>query len=348
MVTIKDIAREAGVSFTTVSNVIHGNYGHVSQATVQRVRAVMERMQYVPNMSARGLVSRSSRLIALAYGHDDRNERTMLEDAFASTLVGAIEREVRAKKYYLLLSAVQDPGDLVQLLNTWNVDGLLAFGLSPQGAQVLRRSTQKPLVFIDGVFLPGEEAQCINVGLEDRAAGAEMTEYLLARGHRQIAFCCGSSQDLETLGPTRERMLGWEAALHRAGIEPQADWRIALGETRQERRRQEQALLSRLEDFTALFVANDRLAAEVQNFLLDRGVQIPARLSIAGFDGSEYASLVRPSITTMRQDVREKGVLAVRQLLACMQSGTPEQRQIRLACHLVEGASTAQVPAVRV
>lgn len=344
MVTIKDIAREAGVSFTTVSNVIHGNYGHVSQATVQKVRAVMERMQYVPNMSARGLVSRSSRLIALAYGHSDRSERTMLEDAFSSALVGAIEREVRAQKYYLLLSAVQDTDDLVQLLNTWNVDGLLAFGLTPRGAQALCAGTQKPLVFIDGAFLPGEGEACVNVGLEDRAAGAEMTRYLMARGHRRIAFCCGRAEELDNPGPARERMLGWEAALRQAGVQPPETWRVALGSTRRERRAGEQRLLERLGDFTALFVASDMLAAEVQNFLLDHGVRVPDRVSVAGFDGNDYAAMVRPTIATMRQDVHEKGVLAVRQLVACIQDGAPLHRRIQLACRLVEGGSVGAPP----
>lgn len=344
MVTIKDIAREAGVSFTTVSNVIHGRYQHVSRATIERVERAMKDLGYVPSMSARGLVSRTSRLIALAYGHRDLGGRTMLEDAFASTLVGAVEREVRARQYYLMLSAVQNTEDLLQMVSTWNVDGVLAFGLSPKEGKLLRESTDKPLVFVDGVFLPGEEELCANVGLADRAAGAEMTQYLIARGHRRIAFCCGDGAALVRPGATRERMLGWEAALHQWGIEPTDNWRIVWGPDADPERRKaaDFALLERLGDFTALFFENDMLAAHVLNFLLDHGVRVPGNISLVGFDGNDYARLSRPAITTMRQDVRRKGEIAARLLLQYItDNAMPTEHNVRLSCQLQEGGTVA-------
>lgn len=329
MVTIKDIAREAGVSFTTVSNVIHGNVQHVSAATVQRVQRVMEQLQYVPNMRARGLVSSSSHLLAFAYGHDDTAARTVLEDPFASTVVGAVEQEVRARSYFLLFSGVQSSGNLVQTVDSWNVDGVLVFGLSAQSAAELRQGVHCPLVFIDGCF-PQDGGKYVNVGIEDRAAARRLTEYLLARGHRKIGLCSACAPENRT-GADRERMLGWQDALRGVGILPPADWVLPCA-TEQDCAN----ILERLHDFTALFVCSDLLAARLQLYLQDRGVRVPRDISIVGFDGNEYADMARPRITTMRQDVHEKGRRAVQQLLEYIETGHVQQPDVQLKCTLIE------------
>lgn len=338
LVTIKDIACEAGVSCMTVSNVIHGNSQHVSPATVQRVRQVMQRLQYVPNMSARGLVSNSSRLIAFAYGHDDAAVRTVLEDPFASAVVGSVEQEVRAQNYFLLFSGVQDSGNLVQTIHSWNVDGVLMFGLPDNTAQELQHGLCRPLVFIDGYF-PQNTEEYKNVGIDDRTAAGCLTQYLIAHGHRHIGFC-SAGLPAHCAGADRERMHGWADALRQAGTEPSQDWLLpCAGESDFAR------IYRRLQEFTALFVCSDLLAARLQLYLQDRGVRVPQDISITGFDGNEYAEMARPKITTMRQDVREKGRRAVRQLLEYIETGDVKQPCIRLPCTLVEQESVRDVNA---
>ena len=125
MVTIKEIAREAGVSFTTVSNVIHGNNCRVSPETAERVREIMRKTGYIPNMGARALVSNATKLIAFAYqSYRSLDGINSLQDPFISELVGGLERKIHEEGYDMILSVLDTFENMNDAARRWNVDGM--------------------------------------------------------------------------------------------------------------------------------------------------------------------------------------------------------------------------------
>ena len=129
MATIKDIARVTGVSATTVSNVIHGKSGRVSAETIEKINKAINELGYVPNMSARSLVSNSSKVIGMINHIVPHNESNIMEDPFQSSFIGAIERVLRENGYYLMLRTVETSEELLTFLRNWNVDGMFFTGI---------------------------------------------------------------------------------------------------------------------------------------------------------------------------------------------------------------------------
>ncbi len=128
MITIKEMADMLGLSTTTVSNVIHGKTKEVSEATVERVRRVLQEYDYVPNISARNLASNQSKIIGVAILNSRKGYVNYLKDAFISELLGSIERELKERGYYLMMCFSSDTRELIQRVSAWNADGLILFG----------------------------------------------------------------------------------------------------------------------------------------------------------------------------------------------------------------------------
>jgi LacI family transcriptional regulator len=129
MVTIRDIAQATGVSATTVSNVIHGRNKRVSAETIQSINDAIKELGYVPNMSARSLVSSSSKVIGFVNHVITRTDTNMMDDPFHSAAIGAIETALRENGYYLMLRTVETAEELVAFLQNWNMDGLFFTGI---------------------------------------------------------------------------------------------------------------------------------------------------------------------------------------------------------------------------
>ena len=123
MVTLKDIAREAGVSVMTVSNVVNGNLSKVSKENAQRIREIIERRGYVPNASARSLAKNRANIIAIIL-RGAENENT-LENPHNAALVGTIIQKIQKRGYYTMVNMMKCREDITQSLRTWNVDGSL-------------------------------------------------------------------------------------------------------------------------------------------------------------------------------------------------------------------------------
>lgn len=341
MVTIKDIAREAGVTFTTVSNVIHGNNSRVSPKTAQRVRDVMEQMGYIPNMGARALVNNSTKLIAFAYqSFRSLDGVNSLQDPFISEMVGALERKIHAMGYNMILSILDTFENIIESAKGWNVDGIVVFGATSSQCQKLLEEVKKPVAFIDCQIPDGTEGNYVNITIDDRAAGREMTEYLLESGHRKIGFCSGVSWTVE--GPAKLRHLGYLEAMKQRGIDVQEDWSICFGMSDEEWMAGSERVYERLDEFSALFVPGDRMAVFLINYLVDCGVQIPEKISIAGFDDNFYSEIVRPRLTTVHQSATRKSEVAIEQLKKMIQGDLIEKREIYLPVGLVVRESTAR------
>ncbi len=129
MPTIKDIAREANVSVTTVSNVIHGKHSRVAQETVERIERIIAVNNYTPNLSARALVNKSSRIIGVINHLIQSQPISFLEDPFHGALLGGVERKLRERGYYMMIRTVANEEELFSLFRNWNLDGVILTGL---------------------------------------------------------------------------------------------------------------------------------------------------------------------------------------------------------------------------
>ncbi len=180
MIRIKDIADRAGVSPTTVSNVIHGKTGRVSKATVEKINRILKEMEYVPSISARMLANNSSGLIGVALGFMKKGNASSFEDPFVSAMLGNLEYQIREHGYYMMLVARHEQDDIMQQALGWNFDGMIAMALKEKEIAELSERLGKPLVTIDQYLSP--ELGVRSITMDDRGGAYQMSQYLIGKG----------------------------------------------------------------------------------------------------------------------------------------------------------------------
>ncbi len=337
MATIKQIARLAGVSPTTVSNVLHGNTGKVSPATLEKVSAILKEEKYAPNMGAIILAHSASRIIGVIMFMAARSDETVLEDPFTSTILGVIEEEIRASGYFMMIHTTADLDEVFALAATWKLDGLILLWVPGEACSTIRKSIETPVVFIDCYFEDDGQSYH-NIGLEDRRGAYEMGRYLVSMGHERIAFLA-STQDFP--GNDHVRFSGFRQAMDEAGLSAGDENFLSLSRNREERQELYRRLIADPMPFTALFFSADYYAADAINFFRDRGLEVPRRLSVAGFDDNIFARLVSPRLTTVHQDVAQKGRCAVSLLMKIIKDEPVPEANVRLPVRLVVRDSVA-------
>jgi LacI family transcriptional regulator len=335
MPTIKDIARAAGVSYTTVSHVLN-NSRPVSAKVSQSVRDAAKALNYVPSDVARALRRRTTGTIGMLLANT--------ADPFFAQLISAVEEVCFQNQISLLLcnsyedSARQETH--IRALLQKRVDGLLisAVGDSEGLAQQLRNALV-PVVFVDRIP-PNVEADAVTVDQE--RAGYEATRYLLELGHRQIG-CITSSSGISVLPP---RLAGYRQALQEARIEPRSHWVAeAVGLTLESGYTAAECLLNQSPGLTAIFALSDLLAIGALRYAYQCKISVPGALSIIGFDGVELGRYVRPALTSIGQPIQEIGALAATYLLERIRGGQQGlSRRTRLRPKLIVRDSTGPAP----
>lgn len=296
--TIDDVARLAGVSPKTVSRVVNRE-PNVRADTRERVQRAIEALSYRPNQFARNLASHRSRLIALIY--DDPSAYEVPSSGYILRLQQGTLKACREANYELLIhpcrynspAVVEELRTLVGQVRPAGI--ILAAPLSNMPRIVAAvEASGTPLVRLS----PGSDSRGQRaVATNDREVSAEMTRYLASLGHRRIAFVKGHRQH-KAVGL---RYLGYLDGLRASGLERdaalvvQGDNSVGSGEDCGTR------LLDLASPPTAIFAANDDMAAGVLRVAAKRGIEVPARLSIAGCDDISLARQIHPTLTTIRQ-----------------------------------------------
>jgi LacI family transcriptional regulator len=309
MATMNDVAKAANVSIATVSHVINGTR-FVSAERVERVHNAMRELGYTPDATARSLRIGRTDTIGLVVP-DNSNpffaslarwiEEAGFESGYTTVLANSNERPDREHRY-------------VSTLVSKRVDGLI---LSPSRGDhsTLTRLLQNaniPVVVVDrDAALPNAD-----VVLYDNEGGSiEATRYLLELGHTRIGCVAGPSD----ASSATERANGFRKAIADAGLPEQpvveGDFHFVGGREATAR------LLDRGTDVTALFAANDLMAAGAIRELHSRGMRVPEDISVMGFDDAPLAEMVFPALTTMRQPLQDMAHAAVSLLLSRVTSG---------------------------
>ncbi|MCD7868169.1 MAG: LacI family transcriptional regulator [Clostridiales bacterium] len=341
MVTIKDIADMLGLSTTTVSNVIHGKTSEVSQKTVERVQKLLTEYEYVPNISARNLAQNCSGILGVAIkGRKDKYDN-IIADPFFAELIGGIEAETRARGYFMMIYTSDDVNEILHRVSIWNVDGLILVGMLHDDFFRIRSKYKKPVILVDS-YAPRDVADYVNIGLDDEGGCYDMTKYLLENGHRRIAFLADNMEGVDYY-----RYLGHRRAMEEFGIHPREEDLLVIRPGMLELESNLKEICLRARDYTAFMCCSDYYAVTLMNYLADQGIRIPEELSFTGFDDNMMAKIVRPALTTVRQDVKKKSRLVVKYLAEMIQGKMPEEKNIILPTERVVRDSVKKIERTR-
>ena len=315
-ITIRQIAERAGVSTATVSNVIHGKIHKVSSDTVRRVRRIMDEMGYQQEIGNR--VSRDTKLVAVLIHYNYWFENSVLADPFYGVVTGSMEEALRRHDTGMLLYASRNIEEILLALRKWDVDGMIAVSFSCEDCGKLYHLMRKPMISIDAT---GEIPNPVpNIGLDDEGGGFLMLQHLLELGYEHIYMAGGANDGID-----HRRWIGAKQIRSTSlFLERRAKLEfLPLGFSRDVRENRYREIVRQVpfKRKTAFFFTADSLAMEAMGIFAAWGIRIPQDAGVAGFDNSFNAvHFSIPPLTTIHQDIREKGRIAVEELVSALQN----------------------------
>lgn len=333
-VRLEDVARAAGVSPKTVSRVLNDE-ANVRVRTREKVRAAIEAMDYRPHLSARSLASNRSFLIATLYDNPSSNYLTEIQ-------AGVLDACDLHGYSMLVRPLVVESADFVERVDTFishhRPDGLVLTPPITDHPALLRRLHERGVLHAD--VSPIQRAGRIGVFMDEPRAAREMMATLVDLGHRRIAHVIGHPAH----GASHWRLAGYRAALDTAGLafDPalvvQGDFSFGSGVAAA----RQLFSLPRGRGPTAVFAANDDMAAGVIWAAGEHGLSVPADVSVCGFDDTPISRQIWPTLTTIHQPSRDMGRIAALQLLDVLRGrGEGGMAQVPFALQVRE--STARV-----
>ena len=337
LIRIKDIAERAGVSTTTVSNVIHQKEGKVSPALAARITEMIQEMGYVPSLSARMLAKEHSHVIGVVVCCGAAEPMAARGDLLAASLVRYLERAIREKGYYMMLFTRPTLEEILQESQAWNFDGVITFGISQEQLEQFRVAYTKPVVAIDAE-LEFTGSNVCQVSSDDFGGGLQIGQYLLRQGHRKLLFVSAGEN-----GGDDSRWMGFRQAMLEQGLDRVEEMRLILAVDQETRRKQYSDLLPLLRQQTALCFCSDYYAVEAMNCLRELGLRTPEDLSITGFDDVVYAWVSWPNLTTVHPCMDEKARLAVEALTNMVSGISPDNCHQKVASYIVERSSVRKI-----
>lgn len=307
-ITIKEIARRAGVSTATVSRVINGQIGYNDQ-TKQKVMEIIEETGYQGNASAlKELVkSKVDNLVALLVPD--------LETNFYAKIIKGFEDVARKEGYSVLICNTGQEGENaladIEVLKKRKVSGIALIGISPD--EELYRVVEHSRIPYILISTMSYKYQIPYIKVDSFQAAYAAVSYLIRQGHKEIAMITGTSKS-----GISNRELGYRTALQDAGITIQEN-RICRGDFSFESGKSEAMKLFDIDHtVTAVFAASDDMALGVISAAYEKGISVPDRLSVIGYDDTKVAKMSVPPLTTVAQPLYDMGVDGMKMLIQYM------------------------------
>ena len=303
--TIKDIAKQAGVSHTTVSRALH-NSPLISQQTTTRIQKIASDLSYHPSFAARSLKTNRSQALGVIVSH--------IDDPFFSEILQGIDDVAQTSGYSLFIAASQqDPkreNAIVQTMREHRVDGVILCSprFTPEQSLQLQ-SYDIPIVAINN---QADEDYQYSIYHDDIDGGRQACDHLISLGHQRIAYLGDASSGRTT----KERLLGFQQAIHGASLVVQDKYihQVVGNNTRQGFEATDYFLALDIKP-TALICYNDMMAIGVLKRLRQAGLQVPEDISVTGFDNIMVSDFTNPTLTTIDQPKRFLGAEAARMML---------------------------------
>ncbi|ADG09871.1 LacI family DNA-binding transcriptional regulator [Caulobacter segnis] len=334
-ITIHDVARESGVSIKTVSRVLNRE-PNVKADTRDRVQAAVAALNYRPNISARSLAGAKAYLIGVFFDNPSPGYVTDVQ-------LGAIAR-CRQEGYHLIVEPIDSTGDVEEqvapMLATLRMDGVILTPPLSDHPVVLAALEREGVPYVR--IAPGDDIERAPwVSMDDREAAYDMTNHLIGLGHRDIGFIIGHPDH----GASARRHQGFVDAMRDANLPVRQDrveqgwFSFRSGFEAAER------LLGGSDRPTAIFASNDDMALGVMAVANRMRLDVPAQLSIAGFDDTPGARITWPQLTTVRQPIAAMAGAAADMLMSGVEHEEGEPPPSRLLdFELVVRESTGQAP----
>ena len=334
-VSIKDVARIAGVSIATVSRCIN-EPARVRPKTRERVQKAINETGYSPNTLAQSFRRGKTQVIMVVL--------PSVGDPFFTEVMAGIREVAIEEGYSLLINETQfntmTADEIGSMVVSRQADGIaLLASMSPFGTRVLSASSHKALPIVVGCETIAEELSSFpSIHIDNVAAAREATNYLLKLGHERIAFMYGEHKTLLT----QDRENGYREAMGDAGKFIDSGWVVegrltiegAVAATRQ--------LLAHPKRPTAIFCANDEMAMGCLHAIQSAGLRVPYDFSVFGFDDNRYAKITNPPLTTIAQPARIIGNKVMQRLLREIEHGRTRDAEPEIVPHqLVVRASTS-------
>lgn len=319
-VTVRDIAKVAGVSVASVSNVLNG-VDKVSEETRERIIQVMLDLDYHPNLVARSLSKRKSDMIGLLLPITDEGPSStsllLRDNPFYGELLSGVEAKASEYGYDVLIKGIRSGESCRDWILKRNLDGAIFLGNYSEVLSEEMQGLGKRLVLVD-CYDEGTQIHS-TIGIDDENGGYLAAKHLLENGHRKIALVA-SNVNLD--GPIRRRYLGYKKAMEEFGI-TQTDDLILLDELSFDGGYRIGKKLLKRNDITAVSAVGDVMAFGILKAMYEVGKQIPEDLSIVGFDNTKGCEYSKPALTSVDQPVYDRGRMAVEALVSAIREENP-------------------------
>jgi LacI family repressor for deo operon, udp, cdd, tsx, nupC, and nupG len=330
MTSIRDVAREAGMSTATVSRALRG-MPSVSDDTRRRVLEVAARLDYVISPQASSLASGRTHAVGVIVPHVTRW-------FFASVVHGA-EARLRQDGYDLLLyNLAGDAGARHRVFRSHllrkRVDALLVMSLTPTADEIAGVAKLDRPVAVVGTRVPG----WASVRIDDVEASRKAVRHLLELGHRQIAMLGGALEEVLDFVAPLDRLTGFRQEMAAAGVPVDPAWEVTSDFTARGGQAATRLLLETGPQPTAIFAASDEMAIGAVHALREAGLRVPEDVSVIGIDDHEMAEFFE--LTTVAQPVHEQGRLAAELLLEAITTGC-DGTEVTVPTRLVVRGTTA-------
>ncbi|HHV47069.1 MAG TPA: LacI family transcriptional regulator [Tissierellia bacterium] len=333
-VTIKDVAKKAGVSISTVSRVIN-NSKPVSLEVRKKVLDAIKELGYKPNEVARSLVTRRSRLIGVIV--------TDIGNSYIAEMVRGIEEVGRMYNYDIILSSSYGNKDtekkFVQLLMSKQVEGIILISEEKDNEVIEEMIGKKiPFIYLNRYYLNDKTT---SVSIDNELASFDMTKYILDLGHRNIMYI--TYDENEEYSIEKYKVAGYNKAMeegngegfvfHANGYRIQDGYSIG----------QKVLNFAREKSVTCVFCCHDELAIGLMSFFYDNNVKIPEDISVCGFGDLKIASIYRPRLTTVREPYYDIGAVAIRRIIKVINNEKVDKENIYLPAQIMKRESCEKV-----
>ena len=328
--TIKDVAKKAGVSISTVSRVINDSKP-VTNEVKQRVLDVIKETGYVPNPLARSLVTKKSQLIGVIVPE--------VTDTFAAEVLNGIEEISKMYDYDILLANTYSEKDLevknINLLRAKQVEGIVMISWDIDKDVVgLLEDSGIPAVYISKTT---RDFDIYNVSINNNSAVKDMTNFLLDRGHKKIAL-------LNTTFQTNladERITGYRDAIVGRGLKVNEGFIKSCGPTFDDGYMAVKEMLESKVDVDAIFATSDEVAIGAINACFDLGYKVPEDISFVVFYDIEFSKMCRPKLTTVKQPLYDMGAVAIRMIIKMVKGIEIDEKKVELPYTISDRDSVA-------
>lgn len=331
-VTIYDVAKKAGVSIATVSNVIN-NTGNMRESTRERVKEVMKELNYFPNAMASALMGKGTKTLGLIVPD--------ISNPFWSELAKTIEDRAHEKGFSVFMCSTDEKEEkekkYIELMKNKNVDGFIICSTYKNKDVLINLINEEiPIVLLTK---DDSELAVTKIAVDDFKGGYEATTHLLQNGHRKIAIISEHNHSGD------KRFKGYREALKTYEVELKEEYIVKISASIENGVKSFSVLFdnTNLEKPTAIFACNEQLAIGVIQAAKKRGIDIPSQLSLVGFDDTILATTTVPPLTTIAQPTVDMGIKTVDTIIEEIELGRSKKERILYNPKLIIRETTSRV-----